>query len=101
LDASDTHYSLWCRQAACQNYAVEGALEHAAPAVLDSTRIVDASSVRRWLLRRVESWWLSVQMQALIRIRLPTILAWDWTRLRPILNHAGGRSHGPPVVGRA
>jgi hypothetical protein len=73
-----THYSLMCREQACRDYQSCGSAEQAAPPVKDAGRIADASTVRRWLRRRIASWHACLRFELLSRFRLPTIFAWDW-----------------------
>jgi hypothetical protein len=49
-------------------------LEVAAPLLRDADRMADASTVRRWLVRRLASWWTCLGHAPLL---VPTILAWD------------------------
>jgi hypothetical protein len=54
--APSGHYTLHCRQQACERIAAGESAEQAAPHCKDPTRLPDSSSVRRWAQRR----WLSV-----------------------------------------
>jgi len=63
-------YSLPARSQALDRLGQGCSLEQAAPHCRDPNRIVDASTIRRWFWRRIESLclWMSP----------PTLLAWDW-----------------------
>ena len=70
------HYSLAARQqAAALASQPDRALEECVPGCADSDRSPDPSTVRRWLLRRTESLWLSLLG---IWTQTPTLFAWDW-----------------------
>jgi hypothetical protein len=73
-----THYSLVCREQACDGYDSCHSAEQAAPIVKDAGRVPDGSTVRRWIRRRIASWCLYVRFEYLTTFRLPTIFAWDW-----------------------
>jgi hypothetical protein len=79
------HFSYECRRQACEAIA-EGSL---APHCLDSTRLPDDSTVRRWAWCRFLSRliWLVVfqHREAPNFFRTPTILAWDFPAARRIL----------------
>jgi hypothetical protein len=80
------HYSLPCRQQACERIAAGVDVEQAAPDCRDLTRSPDSATVRRWAQRRLLSvwcWFAAVRDQHFLR--LPTIFAWDWTVVRRIL----------------
>src|SRR3990172_9248103 len=81
------HYSLHCRQQACEHIAAGDTAEQAAPYCKDPTRLPDRSTVRRWAQRRLISvWsWIKAGTQGENFLRTPTILAWDWTSIRRIL----------------
>jgi hypothetical protein len=71
-----THYSLAARQQAVERYTEQGrTLEAAAPSLRDADLVADASTLRRWLQRRLTSCWTCLSRVPLL---LPTILAWDW-----------------------
>lgn len=84
------HYSLYCRQQACELLRQAGAnWERSVPDVADASRSPDPSTVRRWAERllhlatllaaklwQAAGWSLSISS---------TILAWDWTAIRRIL----------------
>lgn len=70
------HYSLAARQEAADLASQpERPLEECVPDSADSDRSADPSTVRRWLLRRTESLWLSLLGNWL---QPPTLFAWDW-----------------------
>ena len=74
------HYSLHCRQQACERIAAGHSAEQAAPDCRDTSRSPDASSVRRWAQRRVLSlWcWFTTTMDKRVQfLRPPTIFVWD------------------------
>jgi Domain of unknown function (DUF6431) len=73
-----SQYSLVYREQACREYDNCGSAERAAPTVKDAGRIADGSTVRRWLLRRIASWYAYLRFAFLTTFRLPTIFAWDW-----------------------
>jgi hypothetical protein len=69
-------YNLPARNQAMQRLAGGEPLERAAPDCRHPDRIADASTIRRWLRRRIES----------LRFFLsPTLLAWDWRAAAGIL----------------
>lgn len=70
-------YSLAARQQALAALAQGSSAEQAAPDCRDPDRLADASTVRRWFWRRIES----------LRFLLwaPTLLAWDWRAASRIL----------------
>jgi hypothetical protein len=77
--APSGHYSLRCRQQACERIAVGDAVEQAAPHCKDPSRSPDPSSLRRWAQRRLLSVCCWVQAGAMGEhfLRTPTIVAWD------------------------
>ena len=81
------HYSLRCRQEACERIDGGDSTEQAAPHCRDSTRLPDPSTVRRWAQRRLTTlWcWMKVGVKDQQFLLTPTILAWDWTSIRRIL----------------
>jgi hypothetical protein len=81
------HYTLHCRQQACERIAAGESAEQAAPHCKDPTRLPDSSSVRRWAQRRLLSvWcWLTTGATWVHFLRAPTIVAWDLRALRRIL----------------
>ena len=85
--APSTHYSLHCRQQACERIASGDSVEQAVPHCKDPARLPDPSTVRRWAQRRLLSVWCWVK--AGIRnehfLQSPTILAWDLGALCNIL----------------
>ena len=53
--APSAHYSLHCRQQACERIAAGDSVEQAAPHCKDPSRLPDPSTVRRWAQRRLLS----------------------------------------------
>jgi hypothetical protein len=70
-------YGLRARQQALQQVCQGWAAEQASPDCRDPDRIADASTIRRWLWRRIQS----------LRFLnwTPTLFAWDWRATRRIL----------------
>lgn len=69
-------YSLAARQQAAHLASQpDSSLEACVPHCADSDRLPDPSTVRRWLLRRTESLWLSFLGNW---FHPPTLFAWDW-----------------------
>ena len=85
--APSGHYSLHCRQQACERIAAGDTAEQAAPHCKDPTRLPDPSTVRRWAQRRLLSLWCWVKAGVKDQhfLRTPTILAWDLGALCRIL----------------
>ena len=85
--APSGHYSLRCRQQACDRIAAGEAAEQAAPHCKDPARLPDPSTVRRWALRRLLSLrcWVRAGVQSEHFFCAPTILAWDLGALCRIL----------------
>ena len=85
--APSGHYSLHCRQQACERIAAGDSAEQAAPHCKDPARLPDPSTVRRWAQRRLLSlWcWIKVRVKDERFLRTPTILAWDLGALCRIL----------------
>ena len=85
--APSAHYSLHCRQQACERIAAGDSAEQAAPHCKDPTRLPDSSTVRRWAQRRLLSVWHLVWpgSRAEHLLPTPTILAWDLGALCRIL----------------
>ena len=81
------HYSLHCRQQACERIAAGDSAEQAAPHCKDPTRLPDPSTVRRWAQRRLLSvWcWIKTGVKELYFLQTPTIAAWDLGALCRIL----------------
>ena len=70
------HYSLPARQQAAQLASEDGRpVEQCVPDSADRDRPADPSTVRRWLLRRTQSLWMSLLGNWLPP---PTLFAWDW-----------------------
>jgi hypothetical protein len=85
--APSGHYSLHCRQQACERIGAGDSAEQAAPHCKDPTRLPDPSTLRRWAQRRLLSVWCWVRAGAQGEhfLRAPTILAWDLGALCRIL----------------
>ena len=85
--APSGHYTLHCRQQACERAAAGESAEQAAPHCKDPARLPDPSSVRRWAQRRwLSVWcWLTTGIIGLHFLRAPTILAWDLAAVYRIL----------------
>jgi len=81
------HYSLHCRQEACERIAAGDSAEQAVPHCKDATRLPDPSTLRRWTQRRLISvWsWINIGVKNRHFLRAPTILAWDLGALCRIL----------------
>jgi Domain of unknown function (DUF6431) len=80
------HYSLRCREQACERICAGIAVEQAAPDCRDSTRSPDPTTVRRWAQRRLLSvwcWFRTLTDQDFLRP--PTIFAWDLAAVCRIL----------------
>jgi len=77
--APSGHYSLHCRQQACERIGAGEAVEQAAPHCKDPSRSPDPSTLRRWAQRRLLSVWCWVRAGAKSEhfLRTPTIVAWD------------------------
>jgi hypothetical protein len=73
------HYSLPCRQQACERIAGGDSAEQATPHCKDPARLPDPSTLRRWVQRRVLSLWCWAKIAAAGKyfFAAPTILAWD------------------------
>jgi hypothetical protein len=82
-----THYSLHCRQQACERIASGDSVEQAVPHCKDPARLPDPSTVRRWARCRLLSvWcWAKAGVRNEHFFRSPTILAWDLGALCNIL----------------
>jgi hypothetical protein len=85
--APSGHFSLRCRQQACEHIAAGDSLEQAAPQCEDPSRSPDPSTLRRWALRRLLSLWCWVKAGAIGAhfFSAPTIVAWDLVALCRIL----------------
>jgi hypothetical protein len=82
------HFSLRCRQQACESIAAGASVEQAAPYCRDPSRSPDPSTVRRWAQRRWLSvcCWLATGAIGVVRLlQAPTIVAWDLGALCRIL----------------
>jgi Domain of unknown function (DUF6431) len=77
--APSGHFSLRCRQQACEYIAAGDSVEQAAPHCKDPSRSPDASTLSRWAQRRVLSVYCWVKAGAIGThfLSAPTILAWD------------------------
>jgi len=73
------HYSLHCRQQACERIAAGESAEQATPHCKDPARLPDPSTLRRWVQGRVFSLWSWARIAAAAEylFSAPTILAWD------------------------
>jgi hypothetical protein len=73
------HYSLRCRQQACERIAAGDSAEQATPHCKDPARLPDPSTLRRWVRKRVFSlWgWTSIAGAGKYFFAAPTIFAWD------------------------
>ena len=85
--APSGHYTLRCRQQACERIAAGESVEQAAPHCKDPTRLPDPSTLRRWAQRRLLSvcCWVRTRAQGEHFLRTPTILAWDLCTICRIL----------------
>jgi transposase len=85
--APSGHYSLHCRQQACDHLAAGDTAERAAPHCKDPARLPDPSTVIRWAQRRLISLycWLKAGVKDRHFLQAPTILAWDLATLSRIL----------------
>jgi hypothetical protein len=81
------HFSLRCRQQACESIAAGASVEQATPHCKDPSRLPDPSTLRRWARRRLLSvWsWLTAGAFGVHLFRAPTIVAWDLSALCRIL----------------
>jgi Domain of unknown function (DUF6431) len=77
--APSGHFSLRCRQQACERIAAGDSVEQAAPHCKDPSRSPDPSTLRRWAQRRLLSvcCWVKAGAIGEHLFRAPTILAWD------------------------
>ena len=78
-------YSLTARQEAMQRIADGVPVEQAAPDCLGKDRIVDPSTLRRWLWRRIHSLAFLFRRVPFVVNCVPTIVAWDWRAAARIL----------------
>jgi hypothetical protein len=85
--APSGHYSLRCRQQACERIGAGDSAEQAVPDCQDPSRSPDPSTVRRWVQRRLLSVWCWARTGApgARFLQTPTILAWDLASLCRIL----------------
>src|SRR5206468_3630029 len=72
-------YGLRSRQQACDRIATGDSAEQAAPHCRNPARLPDASTVRRYVHRRLFSLscWASIAATAKYFLASPTIVAWD------------------------
>jgi len=73
------HYSLRCRQQACERIAAGDSTEQATPHCKNPARLPDPSTLRRWVQKRVLSLsgWARAATTAEYFFAAPTILTWD------------------------
>jgi len=85
--APSGHYTLRCRQQACERIGSGESVEQAVPYCKDPNRLPDSSTVRRWAQQRLLTlWcWIKVGAHGGDFLRTPTILAWDLGALCRIL----------------
>lgn len=78
------HYGLVARQQSLARLAAGVPIQQAAPDCLDADRVADASTIRRWVWRRIRSlpFWLAAARHF---FRAPTIFAWDFRAAAGIL----------------
>jgi hypothetical protein len=86
--APSGHFTLRCRQQACESIAAGDSIEQAAPHCKDPSRSPDPATLRRWAQRRLLSvcWWVQAGAIAEHLLRAPTILAWDLNAVCRILS---------------
>jgi Domain of unknown function (DUF6431) len=77
--APSGHFSLRCRQQACESIAAGVSVEQAAPHCKDPSCSPDPSTLRRWAQHRLFSVYCWVKARAIGEgfLRTPTIVAWD------------------------
>ena len=82
------HFSLRCRQQACESIAAGVSVEQAAPHCKDPSRSPDPSTIHRWAQRRLLSvcCWAKAGVVGLHLLRAPTIVAWDLNAVCRILS---------------
>ena len=85
--APSGHFSLRCRQQACDRIAAGDSVEQSAPHCKDPSRSPDPSTLRRWAHRRLLSvcCWVKAAAISARFLRAPTIVAWDLATLCRIL----------------
>src|SRR5499427_8369342 len=85
--APSGHFSVPCRQQACERIAAGAAVEQSAPHCKDPSRSPDSSTLRRWAHRRLLSvcCWVMAGVIGTRFLRAPTIVAWDLIALCRIL----------------
>ena len=97
--APSGHFTLRCRQQACERIATGESVEQAAPHCKDPTRLPDPPTLRRWVYRRLLSLccWAKAARAGVHLLRAPTILAWDLGALCHILPIEASAFRGPPI----
>jgi len=82
-----THYALETRQATVHNWMSGKPRNEAAPVLKNPDRSPDAATVSRWSERRLEAFYATWEWvrKNLLRLPLPTILAWDFRAALRIL----------------
>jgi hypothetical protein len=85
--APSGHFSVPCRQQACERIAGGASVEQSAPHCKDPSRSPDSSTLRRWAHRRLLSvcCWVMAGAIGTGFLRAPTIVAWDLIALCRIL----------------
>jgi len=85
--APSGHFSVRCRQQACESIAAGNSVEEAAPHCKDLSRSPDPSTIRRWAQRRLLSLccWVKAGVVGLRLLQAPTIVAWDLNAVCRIL----------------
>ena len=83
--APSGHFTVPCRQQACEQIVGGDTAEQAAPHCKNPSRSPDASTVRRWTQRRLLSLWFWARSQGQHFLQSPTIVAWDLPALCRIL----------------
>ena len=71
------HFTLRCRQQACERISAGHSVEQSVPHCRDASRLPDPSTVRRWCWRRLLSVWCWCSSNRSHLQRGPTILVWD------------------------
>jgi hypothetical protein len=83
--APSGHFAVPCRQQACERIVAGDTAEQAVPHCKNPSRSPDASTVRRWVQRRLVSLWCWAGSQSQHFLQRPTIVAWDLPALCRIL----------------
>lgn len=71
------HYSLRCRQQACERIASGATAEQAVPACRNAARLPDPATVNRWVHRRLTSVCCGLTVFLDHFLCWPTLFAWD------------------------